>query len=29
VVPEGAVISDSDLLKMMYYVQGVDSEMPG
>jgi len=29
VVPEGAVISDGDLLKMMYYVKGVDSTMPG
>jgi basic membrane protein A and related proteins len=29
IVPEGAVMSDSDLLKMSYYVQGIDSTLPG
>lgn len=28
-VPDGAVISDTDLLRMNYYVEGVDSTMPG
>ncbi|WP_035485758.1 BMP family ABC transporter substrate-binding protein [Geminicoccus roseus] len=29
VIPEGSVISDADLLQMMYYVEGVDSTLPG